>query len=43
MPTLLRSFYIKKLVDAKKAEADAHNKATSSKPAAIARPPTVKK
>jgi hypothetical protein len=43
MPTLLRSFYIKKLVDAKKAEADAHNKAASSKPSTIARPPTVKK
>lgn len=43
MPTLLRTFYIKKLVDAKKAEADAHNKAASTKPTPIARPPTVKK
>lgn len=43
MPTFLRSFYIKKLVDAKKAEADAHNKSSSPKPAAIARPPSFKK
>lgn len=43
MPTFLRSFYIKKLVDAKKAEADAQNKASQSKPASIARPPSVKK
>ena len=44
MPTFLRSFYIKKLVDAKKAEAEAQNKANSpSKTTPIARPPTVKK
>lgn len=44
MPTFLRSFYIKKLVDAKKAESDAQSKSSSqSKPAAIARPPSVKK
>lgn len=43
MPTLLRSFYIKKLVDAKKSEAESQNKASQSKPTSIARPPTVKK
>lgn len=44
MPTFLRSFYIKKLIDAKKAESDAQTKANSqSKPTAIARPPPVKK
>lgn len=43
MPTFLRNFYIKKLVEAKKAEADAHNKSAASKPSSLARPPTVKK
>ncbi len=43
MPTFLRNFYIKKLVDAKKAESEAQNKASQSKPSSIARPPAVKK
>jgi hypothetical protein len=44
MPTNLRSFYIKKLVDAKKAEADANKSASegSGKRSEIARPPKVK-
>ena len=44
MPTNLRSFYIKKLVDAKKAEADANKSASEggSKRSEIARPPKVK-
>jgi hypothetical protein len=44
MPTMLRAFYIKKLVEAKKAEAEANKSASkgggSSK---ISKPPTVKK
>jgi hypothetical protein len=45
MPTMLRAFYIKKLVDAKKAEADANKSASegSKQPSKIARPPTAKK
>lgn len=44
MPTFIRSFYIKKLVDAKKSESEAQKKASSqSKTAPIARPPSVKK
>ena len=45
MPTLLRSFYIKKLVDAKQQESDANKAASEGKSgkANIARPPTVKK
>lgn len=45
MPTMLRAFYIKKLVDAKKQEADANKAASegSNKPEKIARPPTAKK
>lgn len=44
MPTFLRNFYIKKLVDAKKSEADAQKKASSqSKTSPIARPPMAKK
>ena len=44
MPTNLRSFYIKKLVDAKKAEADANKSASEGggKRSEIARPPKVK-
>lgn len=45
MPTSLRAFYIKKLIDAKKQEAEA-NKAASqgkSQTGKIAKPPTVKK
>jgi hypothetical protein len=44
MPTMLRAFYIKKLVEAKKAEAEANKSASkgggSNK---ISKPPTVKK
>lgn len=45
MPTNLRAFYIKKLVDAKKQEAEANKSASEGKPESgkIARPPTVKK
>jgi len=44
MPTNLRTFYIKKLVDAKKAEADAQKKANKgeSPNSKIAKPPKVK-
>ena len=45
MPTNLRSFYIKKLVDAKKAEADANKAASEGKGSGskIAKPPSFKK
>lgn len=43
MPTFLRTFYIKKLIETKKAESDAQNKSSQSKPAPIARPPSLKK
>jgi len=44
MPTNLRSFYIKKLIDAKKAEKDASESASKgSGPPKIARPPTAKR
>lgn len=45
MPTNLRAFYIKKLVDAKKAEADANKSASEGKGdgTKIAKPPTVKR
>jgi hypothetical protein len=44
MPTNLRSFYIKKLVDAKKAEKEANEAASKGNgPSKIARPPTVKR
>lgn len=45
MPTNLRAFYIKKLVDAKKAEADANKSASEGKSDSgkIAKPPAVKR
>lgn len=45
MPVSLRTFYIKKLIDAKKAENDANKSASEGKgqSTALARPPTVKK
>jgi hypothetical protein len=45
MPTMLRAFYIKKLVDVKKAEAEANKAASEGKGKSdnIARPPAVKK
>lgn len=45
MPTSLRSFYIKKLVDTKKAEADAQKSASEGKSTGgkIAKPPSVKR
>lgn len=45
MPTMLRAFYIKKLVDVKKAEAEANESASENKGKSnkIARPPAVKK
>lgn len=45
MPTSLRAFYIKKLIDAKKQEAEANKEASQGKGQSgkIAKPPTVKK
>lgn len=45
MPTSLRNFYIKKLVDAKKSESEAHKKASEggSQPTKMAKPPSFKK
>ncbi len=45
MPTSLRNFYVKRLVDAKKAEADAHKAASEGKqkPTKLAKPPTFNK
>lgn len=44
MPTSLRSFYIKKLIEAKKTEADANKAAADGKGGSkIAKPPSVKK